>query len=172
MGLDPLLFKGKIKTAAVPAKQEVIPPAKANPLMAMHKQDVSEAEIVSEQVEIAQTGVEKAEGPMNFQDRLNELDRLIQLDAKIGEFTFDAVRGHVKQVMIDLKTQPELDSCLIDRDVHNIIAFIRSVKQDATKVIETTKVKRVAKSKKGKPSFDFDLSKMPAGLGGLGKLDI
>lgn len=111
--------------------------------------------------------------PLSFKDRLDELDRLIQLDTGITAFTIDTVRSHVKQIMVDLKEQPELDSILIDRDVHNILLFIRTVKEKAVIVREDTKEKKVKKSKKGGLSESIFAGKnplMPVDLKGLGNL--
>lgn len=107
----------------------------------------------------------------SFQERLNHLDTLIQADLKISAFSFDLVKSHVRQIMIDLKEQPELDSCLIDRDVHNILRFIRSVKDTALETHVVKKTKKEAKAKKGGVGdFKIDLMSLPMNLKALGNL--
>ena len=96
-----------------------------------------------------------------FKERLEKLDRLIQVDTNLSSYTIDAARNHVKQIMIDLKEQPELDSCLIDRDVHNILRFIRSVKDTAIQEKAVVKVKKAAKAGKGRSGASLDLDSLP-----------
>lgn len=110
--------------------------------------------------------------PLDMKSRLDELDRLIQRDNGISAFTFDAIRSHVKTIMIQMKEEPELDALLIDRDVRNILRFIRHIKVDAladqTKKVEkaTTKAK---KGGVGKIKFDMAsaLGNLDSELGGL-----
>ncbi len=154
------------------------PEKKANPLMALHKSQQAEAEVESEKKEAATPeAIAEAEGPMDFQSRLDEVDRLISLDHKIGVMTVDAVRAHVKVIMIELKENPELESCLIDRDVHNVLAFIRTVKDNAVveRVVSKEKSEKRAKAKasKGSAAFNFfDSNLLPAGLAELGKKEV
>ena len=107
----------------------------------------------------------------SFQERLDLLDSLIQADLKISKFSFDSVRMHVRQIMIDLKEQPELDSCLIDRDVHNILRFIRTVKDTALETHVVKKVKKETKAKKGGVGdFRISLGSLPVNLKALSQL--
>lgn len=105
-----------------------------------------------------------------FKATLDKLDALVQSELGISPYTIDVIRGHVKQIMLDLVTQPELDSILIDRDVHNVLAFIRHVKVDAVEARESTKTKKVAKAAKDSKfkNFDLDLTALSAALGGDG----
>lgn len=137
----------------------------------------------SQQGQVDETTVQEVpvEGPMGFQARLDDLSRLIEMDQNIGPTVADAVKSHVKQIFIDLKTQPELDSCLIDRDVHNILAFIRSTKGEALETrVKTVEKREKAASKKTKTRFSFEGLKNPGGDGkfnltsmkDLGDLDV
>lgn len=128
---------------------------------------------------------EKA-GPQSFKHRLDELDKLVSSQLGINAFTIDAVRGHVKQIMMDLTTQPELEAILIDRDVHNVLRFIRHVKDDASATRVVVKEKKAVAAKKAKKikgglsGFTFEgltlpgmkeaQPGMPATLGDLGRM--
>jgi len=103
--------------------------------------------------------VHEAAGPV-FKDRLELLDSLVSSELGISPYTIDVIRGHVKQIMMDLVTQPELDAILIDRDVHNVLAFIRYVKTDAIESREKVAVKKETKKAKDSKfrSFDLDLT--------------
>lgn len=95
-------------------------------------------------------------GPV-FKDRLDMLDSLVSSELGISPYTIDVIRSHVKHIMMDLVTQPELDSILIDRDVHNVLAFIRHVKVDAAEARTVTKVKKETKVKKDSKFRNFDI---------------
>lgn len=108
---------------------------------------------------------------MGFQDMLNTLDGLIVKESGINSFNIDLVRGYVRQIMTDLKTSPDLDALLIDRDVHNVLAFIQHVKNDAIAAKVTKKEKKEAKAKKGRlVGLKFGASDLPSGLADLAKL--
>ena len=112
--------------------------------------------------------------PEEFKERLDKLDALIQAEQGINSYTMDAVRGYVKTIMVDLQKQPELDSCLIDRDIHNVLHFIRTVKDNAAESRTVAKAKREVKSSKAKGLANFQLTpisfELPKGLEMLGKL--
>ena len=83
-----------------------------------------------------------------FKDKMEALDALISADNGINTFTIDDIRRYVKDIMVTLHREPELDAILIDRDVHNILRFIRYVKDQAFDGAVTAQEKRVAKVKK------------------------
>lgn len=194
MKIDPLLFKKAVikpttpepakpvQTPAVAAKP-VVPTvaAKPNPIkITMFKPTVGRIAVapkdpqqiekpksvsrVDMMVDITPPKVE-AQAPLNFQERLNELDRLVNSQMGISLATIDTIRGHVMQIMIDLKQQPELDSCLIDRDVHNVLAYVRHTHVSARQELESSvKKKEVRAAKKGKGRFDVDLLDGPGSM--------
>lgn len=110
--------------------------------------------------------------PMGMAERLDELDRLIMRDNGISAFTLDAIRGHVKIIMIQLKEEPELDAILIDRDIHNVLSFIRHVRVDAMAAQTVKAEKATVKSRKGGVGkIKFDMTKALGSLDGdLGNL--
>lgn len=120
-----------------------------------------EAPIESKEITVfeAPAAAHEDAGPV-FKDRLQLLDNLVSSELGISPYTVDVIRSHVKQIMMDLVTQPELDAILIDRDVHNVLAFIRYVKVDAAEAREVVKVKKTAKATKDSKfrSFDLDLT--------------
>lgn len=108
---------------------------------------------------------------VGFKANCDKLNELILADTGLSPYTVDAAKGFVRQIMIDLRDQPELDSCIIDRDVHNILTFIRRVKYDAAEAQAEVKTKKAKAESKKKTAFGgmrIDLSKLPA----LGKKDI
>lgn len=99
------------------------------------------------------------------QAQLNKLDELIQSESGINSFNMDTVRSYVRTIMTDLKNQPELDAIWIDRDVHNILHFIRTVKDSATMVKVEKKAKKAEKNaKKVRFKINFNEGDMPSGL--------
>jgi len=115
--------------------------------------------------------------PESLKSRLDSLDAIISSELGISTLTLDAIRAHVMEIMVTLKGQPELDSILIDRDVHNVLAFIRNVRVDAIESRAATKVKAAkAVAKKGSlsglvlPSFTGLDSPIPPNLEGMAKL--
>jgi len=77
--------------------------------------------------------------PIDFKELTNNFDDLLAKSAGITMVNIDTARAYVKRIMTDLKEHPEYDRLLIDRDVHNIIKFVRSLKETA---LETVEVKR------------------------------
>lgn len=98
---------------------------------------------------------------VDFKKLLDDLDAIVSSELGIQKLTIDTTRQHVKQIMLDLVTQPELDAFIIDRDVHNILSFIRFVKDDAVVVKveqKERKAKTTEKQKKINAKFgDFKL---------------
>ncbi len=60
------------------------------------------------------------------------------------------VRGYVQSLMVTLKSHPEFDSVLIDKDVRNVMRFIRAVRGEALASREIKEVKREIKTIKAK----------------------
>lgn len=81
-------------------------------------------------------------GPAGFQAKLDELDVLCRHEAGITEFTHDAVKKRVSELMIELKANPEMENLVIDRDVHNIMLYVQSASRMANKQFEQTAVTR------------------------------
>lgn len=82
---------------------------------------------------------------------------MIQGATGLDPTNIDLVKGHVKELMKELKTSPELRSIVKDTDVRNIMIFIRATAKNAEIQIETTQVKRAARTaKKANASLFLD----------------
>lgn len=66
-----------------------------------------------------------------FRQQLERLNELIKEDPmhKLGDIELGAARGVVASVMADIQAHPELDSILIDRDIRNIIIFVKHTRE-------------------------------------------
>lgn len=118
--------------------------------------------------------------PEDFQQKLDFFDELMSRDQGSLDFNLNRARDFVKKIMIELKENPEYDGMIIARDVHNIIAFQRRLK-DAAQATISTKVEKAAKKAakpKGADRFSLDLdsidlgAKPPKSLQDLSNLDI
>ncbi|KAK0039441.1 hypothetical protein Bpfe_031118 [Biomphalaria pfeifferi] len=58
------------------------------------------------------------------------------------------LRNYVQSLMVTLKQHPEFDSILIDKDVHNVMRFIRAVRGEALAARDIKEVKREVKKAK------------------------
>lgn len=170
--IDPFLMKQMMKKQGAVSQPEPSQPSQPEPKREEPKKPSTALALHAQQVSTP-TQVEGTEDktPLSFKDRLDRLDELIAQDFGISIITVDLVREHVKHLMIQLKDEPELDSILIDRDVHNILTFIRFVKDQAIGAQEVSKAKREKKErakKGGLSGFDLDLSALPSDLKALG----
>lgn len=103
--------------------------------------------------------------PENFQDVLDNLDGLMKKDQGEIDFHLGHIRNYVQRIMVDLRTNPEYDGLIIDRDVHNIMAFLQRTKSQAEITIGN-KVEKAAKraaKPKGSARFDIDLGSLDLG---------
>lgn len=91
------------------------------------------------------------DGATAFKMELDQLDSLLFRDIpdQINPVNYDGVRNTVKRIMADLKANPAYDQLMIDRDVHNIIAFIRATRRSAvdTNLVRAAKAEVKASSK-------------------------
>lgn len=116
------------------------------------------------------------EMPVDFKELLDRFDTLLKRDTGINDFNIDMIRAYVKRIMMDLREHPEYDGLVIDRDVRNVIAFIRSTKEKAIEAASEKKEKsekKKANAGKSKNRFgdvggfiDFG----PTGPGGIAEL--
>lgn len=82
-----------------------------------------------------------AEMPEDYKELVDRFDAMLVRDNGIDFVNLDLARAYVKKIMIMLKEQPELDGLTQDRDVRNIIMFIRSLKESAVEQVAEKKVK-------------------------------
>lgn len=105
------------------------------------------------------------EVPKDFQDVLDRFDKIMLRDQGDIDVDLPHMRNYVMRIMTDLRENPEFDGLIIDRDVHNIIAFMRRVKGEAL-VIADQKATKSAKSKakpKASNRFAMDLDTFDLG---------
>lgn len=195
MPIDPLLFKQfQVKEAAkaaetpkvvmeplFPVKPAVTPapatkPAAGTEVALVAAQPAAVEPVIQPtpanfEMEPLPVLVVEAAPDIGFKDRLDELDRLCMSEFGVSKLTVDAIRGHVMVIMKTLQTEPELDNILIDRDVHNILTFIRFVKNEAVASRESTQAKKETKAKKALKLGGFTMDAfVPLSLEGLGNL--
>lgn len=150
MAIDNLLFKkhasqmaqAKTNQAVAQAAAEAV--AATEPQMPETMQELATIQTFDSTERPATTD----EKQRVFKDKMEALDALISADNGINQFTIDDIRRYVKEIMVTLHREPELDAILIDRDVHNILRFIRFVKDQAFDGATATQEKRVVRVKK------------------------
>lgn len=100
-------------------------------------------------------------GPQGFKARLDAFDAMIMAEAGINQQQLDAARNHVATIMVELKENPEYDGMLIDRDVHNIMLYVRasaSFTKSEFVLVNEKKTKAAVKKSNSKINTTFDLS--------------
>lgn len=121
--------------------------------------------------------------PEKFEDVLTRFDELLTRDQGVNDLNIGHLRDYVKRIFNDLTTNPEYDGLVIDRDVHNVIKWIRAVKTQATELAVDKKTKaakaEVNKTKKNRfaaISGNLDIGgKMPTSIqdmSSIGDLDL
>jgi len=155
-----------VQSTQSPLKLEELPAAPQSVESLQRSLSVQSAQSRGELVETAT----KEERIGQFKDLLDNFDSLINSEFGIHPITQDKIRGFVKEVMKTLQTEPELDAILIDRDVHNILHYIRSTKDQAVASRAVTKEKKAVRAKKAGRFKDFDLDSIGLTLPALGGL--
>lgn len=110
-----------------------------------------------------------AEEPKDFQELLNRFDAVLARDSGIDDFNIDLCRNYVRRIYTDLQNQPELDGLLIDRDVANVIHFIRATKAKAMEVGLEKQTKSENKKAKAKPKNRFGDAVLNLDFNGVAK---
>ena len=83
--------------------------------------------------------------PEKFEDVLKKFDELMIRDQGVNDLNVGHLRDYVKRIFVELKENPEYDGLIIDRDVHNIIKFMRAVKGQAQELAVDKKAKAAKK---------------------------
>lgn len=71
------------------------------------------------------------QGPTGVREVLDEIDALMGEDGRLEGLYLDQTRKYIKRLMVTLKEHEEFASVLIDKDVHNIMRFVRNVRGEA-----------------------------------------
>lgn len=83
--------------------------------------------------------------PEKFEDVLKKFDELMIRDQGVNDLNVGHLRDYVKRIFVDLKENPEYDGLIVDRDVHNVIKFMRAVKGQAQELAVDKKAKAAKK---------------------------
>ena len=83
--------------------------------------------------------------PENFKEVLDRFDELLIRDQGVNDMNVMHLRDYVQRIFVDLANNPEYDGLLIDRDVHNVIKYMRAVKGQAQE-LAVEKQAKAAKS--------------------------
>ncbi len=101
-------------------------------------------------VQESQPKGEQPTGPAGFQEKLNRYDAIVGKLTSIDPIMHAVVKGHVKAIMVDLNSSPEMRELIIDRDVHNIMLFVQASTASADKHFEQVATKRIKKEANAK----------------------
>lgn len=95
--------------------------------------------------------------PEGMRAKLDRLDKMIIANSGVDQTSIDTARGYVQDIMVELKTHPEYSGVLADKDVHNIMTFVRATLNLTQKTFQSTAEKRTkaATKKAGTTKFDF-----------------
>ena len=83
--------------------------------------------------------------PEKFEDVLKKFDELMIRDQGVNDLNVGHLRDYVKRIFVELKENPEYDGLIVDRDVHNVIKFMRAVKGQAQELAVDKKAKAAKK---------------------------
>jgi hypothetical protein len=80
----------------------------------------------------------------------DQIDKLIgdEAGAALEGPSLITVRNYVQTLMVTLKTRPEFDSVIIDKDVRNIMKFIRATREEALALREVKTTKKAVREAK------------------------
>lgn len=87
--------------------------------------------------------LESAESVTELCERI---DRLIVGNENLVGPSLGETRNYVQQLMITLKSRPEFDSVVLDKDVKNVMRFIRATREEALALREIKTVKKVTRA--------------------------
>lgn len=96
-------------------------------------------------------------GAEGFKAKLDKLDSLIIAGQGIDMLSLDTARAYVRDIFVEVQQNPEYDSLLVDRDVHNVMMFVQASTLVAGMDIKKKQVKAEVRALK-KVNTQFDLS--------------
>lgn len=79
--------------------------------------------------------------PEKFEDVLKRFDELMIRDQGVNDLNVGHMRDYVKRIFVELQENPEYDGLIVDKDVHNVIRWMRSVKGQAQELAVEKKTK-------------------------------
>lgn len=107
----------------------------------------------------------------------DRVDALIKANPNLVGPPLFELRKHVKRLMITLKQRPEFDGVVLADDIHNVMRFIRSVREEALSLREVKVAKKSTREAKktgttialGSESDMAKAFKAITGIGSFGK---
>jgi hypothetical protein len=99
-------------------------------------------------------------GPADLSLRLKTLDDLIVSSAGLSQLQIDTARKYVMDIMICLRVNPEFDSILAAKDVHNVMVFVQKSISMAQADFVEKKEKATKRAQKiaATPKMNFDMA--------------
>lgn len=79
--------------------------------------------------------------PTDIKELTTRFDEMMCRDNGIDMLNLGLARAYVKKIMVMLKENPEFDNLIIDKDVHNIMAFVRKTRETAVDTINVKSAK-------------------------------
>lgn len=71
------------------------------------------------------------ESGKSVRELCDQVDHVMAEDKQLSMADYATIRGYVMQLMITLKSRPEFESLLIDKDVRNVMRFLRATREEA-----------------------------------------
>lgn len=139
------------------------PPPKTSNVLDVEKAiALSKPELTLESVANSDGDLPDPNSGERFKFTLDLLDaKLTEVHGRLDQFNIDTIRSIVSRIMIDLKEHPDYDGLYLgDRDVHNIMAFMYSVREQAmesnVKKVVKAEVKSAKQQKKATLAISLD----------------
>ena len=136
------------------------PPKTSNVLDAQRAMELAKPELTLESLAASDGNLADPNSGERFKFTLDLLDaKLTEIHGRMDNFNIDSIRSIVSRIMIDLKEHPDYEGLYLgDRDVHNIMAFMYSVREQAVESNVKKVVKAETKSKKNEKKSALALS--------------
>lgn len=125
----------KVETPAAPAIPSPLAAAKSGLLAAAAKG------VEKKQAQDNDFAYLHTELPTDVRELCDRFDEMMARDQGIDVMNLGLARAYVKKIMVMLKENPEFDGMIIDKDVHNIMAFVRSTREQAVQTINVKAAK-------------------------------
>jgi hypothetical protein len=110
----------------------------------LEPQDERESNLNVEAKKFGQRLVLSEEG--SVRQLCDRIDSLIEGNDALAGPALIETRNYVQQLMITLKSRPEFDSVLIDKDVRNVMKFIRATRHETLELREIKTVKKATRA--------------------------
>jgi hypothetical protein len=120
-------------------------------LAAMNTDSLEPQMHVEKTINVKAEALTKA-GVLNSGESVRELcdkiDAMIAADQMVAGPSLATLRNYVMTLMMTLKSKPEYDSVIIDKDIRNVMTFIRSTRQESLDLREIKTTKKAVRAAK------------------------